>query len=609
MDKKNSAISHLEPTRLIKPSERPPVPLQKERLKRFRFFSIMWQLLKLFTGNGLLKLQGKKSETRRGQRIEECLQELGLVWIRVAQTFSLRGTKISDRRGLNLMDMNDRGEVLPFTVIRKVIETQLKLAVEDIFDQFEEKPFAATTVSQLHRAHLKKEDVWTAVKVQQPGAEAVFNRDLTLFRRLIGLLKFFSIRTNMRWDELFHELQEIKVRELNYYYEAAALETLEKNLEGRQVHVPRIYRKYCTQRVLVMKFIQGALLSDVIRMQRTDPQRVKAWLKANNINTKKVARRLFQATFKHVFQNNFFHGDMTTGNVILMRDSHVAVIQCRSAGSLEVESLRKQAMFLRALSESEFATAAEIYFLLASRLPRVDLGTVKESLIRVWRVWETRTYIKTLRYEQKSLAYMTGQVNGVVNDSQFAPLWSFTKLTRTWVHLDNAMAALSPDLNYMAQLRLYFKTADRQERIAKLKRLPERISSALTALHEVPNRTAEYTLFKETLMRRQGQVVQGSASKLDAVIATGFGFCSFLLLIIAGFFGAVFLMDKMQVGLEPFLGSQLNWLAQQIPAMNVTVWMILFLCFVFLFVAFGRQKKRFRGREFGTSNNNGTMEP
>jgi ubiquinone biosynthesis protein len=529
-----------------------------------------------------------------------------MLWIRVAQALTLRGSILCSPMGMRLMDLRSRGGAHPFSRIRKIIETELERPLEEVFDQFDETPFAASAVSQIHRARLRKEQTWTAVKVQQPLAEEIFDKDLKLVNLIIGLLHFLSIKSGTRWKALFHELKEIKVRELNYYYEAAALETLEKNLRGQPAHVPRLYRSYCRQRVLVMAFIQGALLSDVVELRKKDPQRVNAWFKENNIEPRRVARRLFQATYRQVFEDNFFHGDMNTGNIILLRDSQAAVIECRSAGSLEMESLGKQKVFLKSLADKEYVTAAEIYFLLASRLPRVDLNTVKERLVRVWRIWETRVHIKDLPYEQKSLAFMTGQVNRVVYDSQFAPLWSFVKLTCAWVHLDNAVAALDPELNYLKQLNIYFHRAEHREDLAKLRRLPSRMASAMSALHLVPKRTAEYRLFQEVLIRRQGQVVQGSASKLDAIIAAGFGMISFLVLVIGGFLGLVFAGQHTDLNLEPFMGPQLSWLADGVPVLNRITWLLLFAAFLLLFLFLRTQKRRFSCQEYGRHGNAGS---
>jgi hypothetical protein len=194
-------------------------------------------------------------------------------------------------------------------------------------------------------------------------------------------------------------------------------------------------------------------------------------------------------------------------------------------------------------------------------------------------------------------------VNRVVYDSHFAPLWSFAKLTCAWIHLDIALGALAPELNYLTELKKYFHDAERRDNIVKFVRLPSRLASAISALHQVPKRTEEYMLFRETLMRRQAQVVQGSASKLDAVISAGFGMVSFLLFVIGLFFLMVFLIRHLNLDLVPLLGPQLSRLADRVPDMSTGVWMSLFAAVGFLYGFFHRQKKRFSSQEFGKLGN------
>ncbi len=608
MSEIQSPISKVMPTRLLDPSERKPLSVVKHHSKKFRIFYVSFKLLTLFAGNVVLKLGGKKTASIREERTIKYIQQLGTIWIRIFQTLTMRSPILSSAAGLRLLDIRDIGSFSKFDQIKNIVEKELECSLEKVFDHFDEKPFYATAVSQLHRARLKKEQRWATVKIQQPLAKEIFDLDLRLFRIFIWIRTYFSQKDGMRWEELYHELKDIKTRELNYHYEVTALEILGKNLKGQQVHVSKVYRSYCTQRLLVTEYIQGAFLSDIIKMKNENPKRLDKWLMANNINLSTVAKNLFNSTFRQVFEDNFFHGDMNTHAIILLRNSNIAMVECRSAGSLEIESLKKQKLFLRSLAEKEYVIAAEIYFLLASQLPRVDLNTAKEHLVRIWRIWETRTHIEGLPYNQKSHAFMTAQVNKVVYDFQFSPLWSFAKLTCAWVHLDIALEGLAPDLNYIKQLKTYYHQAQVREDVNKLVHLPSRLASTMAYIHQVPKRTDEYALFKENLLRRQAQAVHGSASKFDAVIASVIGMTSFLLLLVSIFFFLVFCQHFLDVRLELLIGSQLSRFALLVPDMHIGVWVSLFAILGFLYQLFYKQKKQFQRSEFGRSNHSATLD-
>jgi ubiquinone biosynthesis protein len=520
----------------------------------------------------------------------------------VAQTLLVRSPKLSSSFGLKLLDLRDPGCACSFSQVDKILSQEFDSTVEDLFDVFEKEPFAASTFSQIHRAKLRNEQVWVAVKIQHEQSQRTFDSDLSLIHRMIKLMKMLSIQRGMRWDDLYNELREIKTRELNFLYEAHALKTMDKKLAGQPAHVPRVYEKYCTQRILVMEFIQGALLSDCLQMQKQDPDRLKTWLDDNNIDLDTVGGCLFETVFRQVFEHNFFHGDMHTGNIILLRNSHFAVIECRSAGSLEVEGLTKQRMFLKALAEGEYITAAEIYFLLVTQLPRIDLNKVKDLLLRIWRVWETRVYIHQLDFSEKSLTHLTGQTNQVFKDSQFSPLWSYSKLILTWAHLDNALSYLSPTLNYVKKLRQYFRDAQNRDTTEKISRLPERVASAAVALNQMPERISSYALFQDIMMRREAQVISGSASKLDALIAGGFSFCFFLVLITVVFMLFVVFSQSGWFDIKAVLGSQLSALVDRIPRFSGFLWSLFLFFITGIFLFFRIQKNRFRSKEYGKAN-------
>lgn len=599
MDDALSPINRLRPSVLLEASERSPVPLAEWRTARFRKWSVALKLIRLFSGNACLRLAGSRTLPLRQQRILDCVRGLGMLWIRVAQTLLLLRPEISSPFGLSLFDIRDQGEADSFDRIREVVSEELGRPLEEVFDTFEEMPFAASTVSQIHRARLREEQTWVAVKVQQPSAEARFDKDLALFHRLIKLMKRLSIRSGMRWDDLFHELRQIKTRELNYYYEADALERLERNLTGQPIHVPQVFRDYTGRRVLVMEFVSGAFLSDCLAMEKDDPQRLSAWLADNNIDLTTVGERLFHSVYRQVFEENFFHGDLNTSTVILLKNSHLAFVECRSACSLDTENHEKQKMYLHSLAEQEYSTAAEIFFLLSSRLPRVDLNSVKKKLVRIWRVWETRVHIRPIPFGDKSLTYMTGQVNRVALESKFAPNWSFSGLIGAWVHLDNALAYLDPEFNYLEHLRDWFREAQSRARVSEISHLPSRLAASLIALHQLPKRVSEYNIFKEILIRRKAQVIQSSASKFDAFVATGFGLVSMVVLVLFLVFGAEFLTRYQLLDLGPLLGPQITEAMGRLPLLSGLgrlLWLV-FLALAFLF--FRTQKRRLTGRGAG----------
>ena len=215
----------LIPTRLVNPTERPPVEIvtavpepgfpAARALYRFS----RWALHGLW-----LRVTGRSDRAAQARRLRRLFDDLGGFWIKAGQLMSLRIDLFSPELCQELSTLQDRANGFPFDAARRIVEDDLGAPLSQIFDSFEEMPFAAASIGQLHRAHLKQEDVWVAVKVQRPYvADAVAN-ELALVRRVTRFLDALSIKPHVRWSDFYWELQHILEEEVDYRFEASNLQ-------------------------------------------------------------------------------------------------------------------------------------------------------------------------------------------------------------------------------------------------------------------------------------------------------------------------------------------------------------------------------------------------
>jgi predicted unusual protein kinase regulating ubiquinone biosynthesis (AarF/ABC1/UbiB family) len=129
------------------------------------------------------------------------------------------------------------------------------------FREFDEKPAAAASIGQVHRA------VWrdgreVAVKVQYPGAEEALRSDLRQLSRMSRVLQ--PLVPGLEIKPLIAELRDRMEEELDYRDEANNQRTFAAAFEGDAlVKVPRVVAS--APRALVTEWVSGRKLSDVIR--------------------------------------------------------------------------------------------------------------------------------------------------------------------------------------------------------------------------------------------------------------------------------------------------------------------------------------------------------
>lgn len=141
------------------------------------------------------------------------------------------------------------------TLMRRVLEEELKGPVDRVFAKFDWNPVGVGSVSQVYRAELKTgEEV--AVKIQYPDLAKIVKQDLDMFSRMLPALGWLFPRHDLR--DICRFLADIYQRETNFLIEVEIAKVLDSIIErGARWRIPRFFTQFCSQRVLVSEFVSG----------------------------------------------------------------------------------------------------------------------------------------------------------------------------------------------------------------------------------------------------------------------------------------------------------------------------------------------------------------
>src|SRR4051812_10211151 len=117
----------------------------------------------------------------RGRRLREMLDELGPTFVKFGQLLSTRPDVMPPDIIAELRKLQDDVSPIPFADVRRVVEQELGLTLEQAFISFDEVAIAAASIGQVHRATLPTGDA-VVVKVQRPEAPRQIESDLQLMR-------------------------------------------------------------------------------------------------------------------------------------------------------------------------------------------------------------------------------------------------------------------------------------------------------------------------------------------------------------------------------------------------------------------------------------------
>lgn len=200
---------------------------------------------------------------------------------------------------------------MPFHEIKKQVEVELGKPLNQTFKHFEEQPFAAASIGQVHKAILNNGQE-VVVKVQYPGVDQACESDLKQVRLALRLMGVLKIDKKLQ-DRIFKEIQDSLHEELNYEIEAQNLEvfrTFHASLDSKII-IPQVFSEYSSRRVLTLSLEKGESI-----------ETASTW----DLNVRnEIGRRLIRALGQEMFYLKRFHCDPHPGNFAFKEDGSVII--------------------------------------------------------------------------------------------------------------------------------------------------------------------------------------------------------------------------------------------------------------------------------------------
>jgi len=212
-----------------------------------------------------------EDETEAAAQLARDLEALGPTFVKLGQVLSSRPDLLPKPYLDALARLQDDVKPFPFPDVQAIIEADLGVRLSKAFATFDEKPLAAASLGQVHRATLR-EGTPVAVKVQRPDVAVQVGRDLEALEEVARFLEKHS-DAGKQYDVvgMVAEFREAITAELDYVKEAGNLRLIARNLaEFDLVVVPQPIEGYVSTRVLTMEYVSGTkvtAISPIVRLE------------------------------------------------------------------------------------------------------------------------------------------------------------------------------------------------------------------------------------------------------------------------------------------------------------------------------------------------------
>lgn len=327
-----------------------------------KLFAILWVLARhdaLFFLKGAragwiaapLRLARKRGVRREGERLARAFEALGPSFIKLGQALSTRADLVGEVFARDLAGLRDNLSPFPAEKARRAVEAALGAPIGELYASFEDQPAAAASIAQVHFATLA-DGREVAVKILRPGIAEAFARDLAFFFWIAERIERRWPETRrMRLPDMARTLEAAVAMELDLRYEAAAAAELRENLkDDPEIYVPEMHWRYVARSVLTMERVRG------VPIDRVD------LLRADDHDLARIVARASASLFKQVFRDGFFHADPHPGNLFVLPDGRIAVVDFGIMGRLELKHRLFLADILRGLLTGDYARVARAHF-------------------------------------------------------------------------------------------------------------------------------------------------------------------------------------------------------------------------------------------------------
>lgn len=357
------------------------------------------------------------------------LKHAGPTFIKLGQLLANRPDLVGDDLASHLFDFQDNLPSFSFSKAKKTIESELGAPLDKIFSEFSQTPVAAASIAQVHKAKTIKGDV-VAVKILRPNIERIFKRDIVTLKLSVFLVGIFSKYYKEKIRNICGVVESCGEKELDLHFEAAAASELKDQLKDvKGFYIPKIYWDLSANKVLVLEWLDGIKFSD------------RDAILNSKFDRKEIAKNLVNSYLNQIYVHGFFHADMHLGNLFLMPNGDIGVVDFGITGTIDKETRIAIAGILIAFLNQDYHEVAKIH-IKAGLVPKnVNL----EEFILSCRIIGSSTVGKSVR--EVSMGKLLANLLKMTRKYQMQTRPELLLLQKTMMLVEGVGVFLDKDLN------------------------------------------------------------------------------------------------------------------------------------------------------------------
>jgi predicted unusual protein kinase regulating ubiquinone biosynthesis (AarF/ABC1/UbiB family) len=292
-----------------------------------------------------------------GKEIAETLGQMKGAVMKVGQIASQMKDILPPQVAEALSVLQKAAAPMPFTVIRRQLRSELGDDPDKLFKRFDEQPFAAASIGQVHRAEtLDGREV--VVKVQYPAVRESIDSDMRHLRRILRLGGLLKVSAEVL-DALFLEIKQQLQEELDYRQEAEHLREFKAfHADQPWIVIPDVIDELTSDKVLTLSYEPGDDLDTLANNPAYDQE-------LRNL----LGMRLFDTIGDEIFRLHAVHCDPHPGNFAFRTDGSLVMYDFGAIKRVPEEDLQAIRRLTQAAIDKDFEALDRELIKLEARKP------------------------------------------------------------------------------------------------------------------------------------------------------------------------------------------------------------------------------------------------
>lgn len=363
-------------------------------------------------------------------RLRLALEELGPTFIKLGQIASTRPELLPPSVARELNNLQDNVPPAPWEEVQPQIEAELGRPIPEVFRFFDPAPMAAASLAQVYPA-LLPDGSEVVVKVQRPNVEHTVETDLQIIMDIARLIKE-RLPGTLPFDpvEMADEFASALVEELDYRREGRNADRFRENFRDEEhLYVPKVYWELTSRKLMVQERIRGVKFDDL------------AAIDAHGYDRHRIALHASRMVIKEVLEDGFFHADPHPGNLLVMPNEVIGLLDFGTVGFLDDRDKGDLIRLYIGIIQFDPHSTVEQLIRMGIAEPTVNQTGLERDLRRLLRKY------KGLPLKDISASELLSEIQPIIYEYRLNVPSDYWLLIKTLVIMEGVGKQIAPDFD------------------------------------------------------------------------------------------------------------------------------------------------------------------